>query len=615
MPTNVMVDFSGRVLGGRYRLLAPIGTGASGRVYVADDVNLRRRVAVKVLHPAFADDAAFLRRFRAEAQIAASLHHPNIVSVYDWGEDDDVPYLVLELLEGGSLRSMLDAPIRLTPAQAAQLGQQLCSALAYAHANGLVHRDIKPGNLLFDEHGIVRIADFGLARALAEASLTEPTGTLVGTARYAAPEQASAQALDGRADCYALALVLIESVIGTVPLTADTAIGTIGLRTRESVHVQGEFGALGPALERAGRANPDERYPDAATMASALADAALLLPIPGPLTLVGSGDTGLSDPTQHVSVVVEPDTPKRRRKDRTRPVVIARESRRRVRIAPILVVVALLAVLAGAAAFLLGSFGGRVAAPNAVGLYRTDAAARAAQQGLTVRIVEVRADDPPGLVLEQSPTAGTFVRDGARLTLRVSSGPPPVAVPEVAGKSLADAQQLFTSAGFVMVVERRNDEAIARDLAITTDPKPGTALVPESSITIIVSDGPAPVPVPNVAGKTYDEAVKALDAAKLKATRAEEFSDTVAVGQVTRTDPASGQLAARSVPVTVYVSKGPELVVVPSVVGLPVEQAAARLQGIGLLADVQNFGVGKPVRAQDPASGKLKKGSKVTLFL
>src|SRR5207248_2433175 len=223
--TSRMADQVGRVLGGRYRLLAPIGTGASGRVYVADDVRLRRRVAVKVLHAALADDAGFLRRFRVEAQMAASLHHANIMAVYDWGEDGEVPFMVLELLAGGSLRGMLDSGVRLTPSQAVNVGRQAAAALAYAHARGLVHRDVKPANLLFDEHGILRVADFGLARALAEASWTEPVGSVVGTARYAAPEQATGAPLDGRADLYALAVVLVESVTGTVPAVGDTPIG------------------------------------------------------------------------------------------------------------------------------------------------------------------------------------------------------------------------------------------------------------------------------------------------------------------------------------------------------------------------------------------------------
>ena len=226
MALSGVADLVGRVLAGRYRLLAPIGTGASGRVYVADDVRLRRKVAVKVLHSALADDAGFLRRFRTEAQLAASLHHPNIMAVYDWG-DDGVPFMVLELLEGGSLRGMLDHERRLSPAQAAHVGRQVAAALEYAHSRGLVHRDVKPANLLFDEHGIVRVADFGLARALAEASWTEPAGAVLGTARYAAPEQGGAFPLDGRADLYALALVIIESVTGRVPLVADTPLGTL----------------------------------------------------------------------------------------------------------------------------------------------------------------------------------------------------------------------------------------------------------------------------------------------------------------------------------------------------------------------------------------------------
>ena len=193
MPGSAASDLPGRVLSGRYLLHGAIGTGASGRVYVADDQRLRRRVAVKVLHAALADDAAFLRRFRAEAQLAASLRHANIVTVYDWGEDE-MPFMVLELLEGGSLRSMLDQGTLLTVAQAARVGRDVASALEYAHARDVLHRDVKPANLLFDEHGVVRVADFGLARALAEASWTEPAGGMLGTARYASPEQANGRA-------------------------------------------------------------------------------------------------------------------------------------------------------------------------------------------------------------------------------------------------------------------------------------------------------------------------------------------------------------------------------------------------------------------------------------
>src|SRR5437879_762516 len=268
-----MPDQLGRVLGGRYRLIAAIGTGASAQVFLADDTTLRRRVAVKVLHPALAADEAFLRRFRAEARAAAALSHPNVMAVYDWGEDDG-PYLVLEHLGGGSLRALLDRGSRLTPSQALVVGLEAARALDVAHRRGFVHRDIKPANLLFGDDGRLRIADFGLARALSEAGWTEPGDGLVGTARYAAPEQAQGGRVDGKADVYALALVLIEAVTGTVPLTSgEGALQTMMARQETPVPVPEAMGPLVPILERMGRPDPAER-PDAAEVGRALVVAA-----------------------------------------------------------------------------------------------------------------------------------------------------------------------------------------------------------------------------------------------------------------------------------------------------------------------------------------------------
>ena len=289
MPGSASTDSPGRVLSGRYLLHGAIGTGASGRVYVADDQRLRRKVAVKVLHAALADDAAFLRRFRAEAQLAASLRHPNIVTVYDWGEDE-VPFMVLELLEGGSLRSMLDQGTLLTVPQAARVGRDVASALEYAHARDVLHRDVKPANLLFDEHGVVRVADFGLARALAEASWTEPAGGMLGTARYASPEQATGVQLDARSDLYSLALVLVESVTGRVPFAADTTIGMLHRAHAASVdRARRARTARGGRSTAPGGSNPDERYPDAGTMRQALADVVDALPPPEPARARGHG--------------------------------------------------------------------------------------------------------------------------------------------------------------------------------------------------------------------------------------------------------------------------------------------------------------------------------------
>ena len=280
---------TGRVLGGRYRLVAPVGVGTSSRVFLAVDTQLRRRVAVKLLHEALAEDEAFLRRFRAEARAASALSHPNILAVFDWGEDRAdgivVPYLVTEYLGGGSLRNVLDRGDPLTPSQTLVVGLDAARALAHAHQRGLVHRDVKPANLLFDEDGRLRLADFGLARALAEASWTEPTGIAVGTARYASPEQALGRRLDGRSDVYSLALVLVECVTGAVPFSGDTTAATLALRTQGDLELGPELGGLRSVLERAGRLDPDER-PEAAEFEIGLMAAAEELERPEPLPIV-----------------------------------------------------------------------------------------------------------------------------------------------------------------------------------------------------------------------------------------------------------------------------------------------------------------------------------------
>ncbi len=285
------------MLGQRYRLLAPIGRGASAQVFVAADARLGRQVAVKVLHEALADDHDFLLRFRDEAQAAAKLNHPHVVAVYDWGEDDHLPWIVTEYLGGGSLRALLDRGHRLTPSQALLVGLQAARGLEYAHGQGFVHRDVKPANLLFGDDGRLRVADFGLARALAEAALTEPHGAAVGTARYASPEQAQGRPLTGRSDVYSLALVLVEAVTGEVPFAADTALGTLMARRDQPVPVPDALGPLAPVVAEAGLPDPEAR-PDARELAGLLATTARLLPRPAPLPLAGALDaepTGLTD--------------------------------------------------------------------------------------------------------------------------------------------------------------------------------------------------------------------------------------------------------------------------------------------------------------------------------
>ena len=627
MTNTALVDLVGRVLAGRYRLLAPIGAGGSGRVYLADDIRLRRRVAVKVLHSGLAGDAGFLRRFRAEAQMAAALHHPHVVAVYDWGEDDGVPFMVLELLKGGSLRGLLDTGARLTPEQSTHVGRQVAAALRYAHARGLVHRDVKPANLLFDEHGIVRVADFGLARALAEASWTEPSGTVLGTARYAAPEQAEEGRLDGRADLYALALVLVESCTGSVPGVADTAFGTIALRSSRGIQPPFELGPLAQVLARAGRPDPNERYANAADMGTALARTARQLPPPAALPIAGLGkDLEDVDPTRigrmrtgkaspdpsNDDTINESGAPLEIRGGESRHVVMRKSA------VPIVVGLAIAAMLvAPVALFLSTGAGASVDTPRLVGLDRKIAANEATEAGLLMKVVERRtSEDPRGLVIDQRPGPGAFLHEGDEITVVVSRGPPPVAIPDVTGMPLADAQATLQQAGFVVELVREFNEDIAKDITLRSDPAAGTKKRPESTIKLVVSDGPAPVAVPDVAGKSYDEAVTILAGVKLGAAKEDQFSDSVPAGVVMGTEPAAGQLVPRDSAVKVVVSKGPEMVQVPNVVGMSVEAASAALRDLGFVPDVENYAPGAPVRAQAPAGGNVvARGSKITLYL
>ena len=616
MRTSGVADLAGRVLAGRYRLVAPIGTGASGRVYSAWDVRLRRRVAVKVLHAALADDAGFLRRFGAEAQLAASLHHPGVVDVYDWGEDD-TPFMVLELLEGGSLRGLLDRGERLTPAQAASVGRQVAAALAHAHARGLVHRDVKPANLLFDEHGEVRVADFGLARALAEASWTEPAGAVMGTARYAAPEQVRGT-VDARSDCYSLALVLVEAVTGEVPFGAETSLSALLSRVDRPLRVPPELGPLGPVLERAGRAAPEERYPDAAAFAAALAEVAAALPAPAPLRLPSLPGGG-TDPHPTELRAPVPGLPAAGAPMPGVPEAAAgvpRRGRGRRRLVP-LVVLVLVVAAAATAAFAVGRAGGpRVRVPNLVGSSFSEARDSAGRVGLEVRRRLTNAEDPAGTVVAQDRPPGTFTTRGRALVLDVSSGPPPVALPGVTGRPEADARAELEAAGFEVTVTSAFDESVPAGSVAGQEPAEGEEVPPGSQVHLTVSQGPKPVTVPNVVGKTYEEATASLAERHLGVKRTDDFSDSVPAGEVIHQDPVAGEEAPRDSAVKVVVSKGPDVVEVPDVRGEDIEDAVRRLEAAGFDVDVVGFRFDRPVRRQDPSPGKVvRRGETVTLYL
>jgi serine/threonine-protein kinase len=586
-------------------------------------------VAVKVLHAALAEDAAFLRRFRAEAQLAASLHHPHIVTVHDWG-DDDVPFMVLELLEGGSLRSMLDQGTYLTVPQAARVGRDVASALEYAHTRGVLHRDIKPANLLFDEHGIVRVADFGLARALAEASWTEPAGAVFGTARYASPEQARGAQLDARSDMYSLALVLVESVTGRLPFAGDTTIGMLTARTLQPIVATEALGPLEPVIDRVGAIDPNDRYPDAGTMRQAIADAADALPPPGPLLLAGMIDRADPHPTRAVpdrgaplfdqdaiEIVRPPDAT-----TEARPV--RRHATGERRMVPWIVSIVLI-VTVGLAAAGLAQVGSAkaISVPGLRGLNVAQATAAAKAAGLDISVGATRpAPDPKGTVIAQSPAGGVF-SGSRRVTLVVSGGPPNVAVPNIRNAPWADAKRALDSAGLIYsnTPATEPSETIAAGNVLRVTPNVGAGVAPDATVTVVLSSGHAPVPVPDVSKTSFAAASKVLEAAHFKVKRADtdEFSPTVKSGDVIGTDPAAASNAPYGSTVVVHVSKGPDLVVVPDVTIETIEQATSDLANAGLqVGTVTNYRPGGVVQSQSPVGGTgatVLRGSQIDLVL
>ncbi len=700
-------DLVGRVLGGRYRITRPLGGGASAAVYAAEDVVLRRQVALKILHPALAADEAFLRRFQNEAQIAAALRHPNVLAVHDWGDDGGSPFLVTELLEGGSLKGLLDQGVRVSPAQALQLGLEACRGLDHAHRRGLVHRDIKPANLLFDDEGRLRVADFGLARAIAEAATTEPLGAVLGTARYASPEQVEGRPLDGRSDVYSLALVLVEAITGEVPFAAETSAATLLARLERPLDPPRAVGPLAEALAAAGGTDRDARS-DAATFGRMLKAVAPLLDRPAPLPLAGLVPTGAEPPSEDATAHPEPPRPApyddeatdhgdegdggggpppddsrrsrrraarqtpeavvapgplptplplpeprpdaatrraRRRAERQRPEAVVapaptpatatsrlpREAagqqaddavdleapppgkRRKGRLVALLLVMLVVAGLAAAAA-IVQPWRPTVDVPQIINLARSQAAARlrAEELGLKVGGEAPSETVEAGRVLSSRPARQ---RQGRAVTVTLSSGPEARTLPAVAGRPAEEVSKSLTALGLVVASTPVDNEQVPIGSTLSIDPPAGTQVPRGAQVTIMVSAGPPARPVPDLAGKSLDEAMAALQAAGLKGTSVEVFDDKVPVGKVVGTNPAVGAEVRPGLAVAINVSKGPDLVTVPTLSGKTPAAAQQALTTAGLVATTTFGPPGGQVFSSQPVAGaRVRRGSSVAIY-
>jgi serine/threonine-protein kinase len=627
------------IIDGRYRVLSRVGSGGMADVYLAEDQLLGRHVAVKLLHHHFAEDQEFVERFRREASSAAALSHPNIVAIFDRGEWQGTYYIAMEYVAGRSLKTIVREQGALNPATAIDIVVQILRATRFAHKRGVIHRDLKPHNVILDEEGRARVTDFGIARA--GASDMTLTGSIMGTAQYLSPEQAQGLAVSTASDLYSVGVILYELLTGVVPFEGETAVAIafkqVSAEPRppsavlDSVPV-----ALDGVVLRALAKDPSRRYADADEFIAALerdrealpasAGAAVLAagafgaeawatggghePPLGPFA-PGGADPGTGALLLPSAAVPDEDTGISHG-DGPRPKTVLLWS-----------LAAALVAGAIALALLAGGGGGRVTVPYVVGQTELVAAAKLKGVGLVaVASAEPSASVTSGLVIRQSPPLGARVSKGTRVSIVVSSGPGSAALPAVEGLTTAEALHNLRAAGFKPTTRSQSSATIARGRVIGTDPPTGTETQLGSAVVVLVSSGPAQLRVPEVVGESQKGAEGSLANAGLVVGPITTVSSTSQpAGSVLSQSPSAGASVPAGSPVSLTVAQAPAEIPVPNVVGNNETQAAATLGGAGFVPKTATATTTEPTKVgvvlkQSPGAGQnARKGATVTLTI
>ncbi len=614
-----------RTLADRYELLGHIARGGMADVYEARDTLLGRRVAVKVLHSQFSSDEAFVKRFRREAQAAANLSHPNIVGIYDWGQEGSTYFIVMELIEGRSLRDVLRAEGPLLPRRAVEISAEVAAALSVAHRSGLVHRDIKPGNMLLTSDGTVKVTDFGIARAWDDSSELTKTGAVIGTATYFSPEQAQGTPADERSDIYALGVVMYEMLTGRPPFSGDSPVAVAyqhvsSLAAQPSIDNPDVPPELDAIVMRAIDKNPDARYQTADDMRQAL-------------LLFLRGETPAAVPSAEAPtrlIQAAPIPPATATPDEIYRQVAPTEPNSS-QLPFIITTFALVIALAVGIFLLLRALAPGtpdqtlILIPDVAGMTQAEALLELQQLGFNV-IPEPNASETveEGRVIGTKPAAGEEAEDGSFIIVYVSLGAEAFPVPPVVGQDLIRATELIEKAEFVLgTVEQIPDDAIPAGQVISQNPPAGEDAAPGTAIDLVVSTGLEEFPVPNdLTGRSEGDVGFILGNLGLTVVFDTEFSSEVLKGFVIRTDPAAGATVNKADRITVYVSKGPEPVDVPNLIGSTEDQARSALQALGLVLRVNATKIEVApdkdglVAEQLPAAGaKVEPGSTISITL
>jgi serine/threonine-protein kinase len=604
-------------LDGRYHIIERIASGGMGEVFRAHDAVLAREVAIKILHRSLAGDPAFVDRFRREARAAAGLAHPNIVAVYDWGAVDGIYYMVMEYVRGPSVRHLLNERGRLEPAQAVEVLRQTLLALGHAHHEGFVHRDMKPENLLVTREGVVKVADFGLARAYADGRVTQ-AGAVTGTVQYLAPEQIRGEPADPRSDLYSLGIVAYELLTGKLPFTGETAMAVAYKHLSDRVPAPSAEvpdlpvdldGFVASATDRDRELRPES----ADAMRMDLDQIAYQLPAAAKLaTIVRELPEITVEGGETTEVRVRLETASIPRMERHR-----RRQRRIKRFFASLLVLALVAAAAwGTWTYAIPH---TAVVPQVVGEPAAEATADLVALGFEVEHGQAQYSDvvPDGAVLRIRPGSGTELDVGTVVTIVVSRGPRPVDVPAVEGKERLEAQRLLRDGGFeVGRVRERYDAEVPAGHVISRSPV-GARLPKGSAVDLLVSRGPKPIVLPDVRGMAEEQAIAKLDAKGFGAVVEQRFSDEVERGRVIRTDPVGGERVQPTTTIVVTVSLGPRVFACPDFVGMTVEDARALAEQHGLrlnAVEVPGATGNRIVSQQPPAGTNVRYGDTIDAY-